>query len=223
MHRAPSPEAYSGFLPNLAYDLAFLKALNLSSLDSLVIDEADLILSYGHDQDMRSVLSAENAYLPTVFQSFLMSATMTKDVEALKGLVLRNPAILSLEEDEDEARNLVQYAARYDISKPPPACSIGQLPSAWVCRNMERVLHRCATLVRPSRHLSTSVLHTRGHLCLLLAAGSKQPSDIDAYRDISNRSLHFHNVIKPSLWLSICVVNLWASLPPWRQRVPLGN
>jgi ATP-dependent RNA helicase DDX56/DBP9 len=89
-------------------------------LDSLVIDEADLILSYGHDQDMRSVLSAENAYLPTVFQSFLMSATMTKDVEALKGLVLRNPAILRLEEDEDEARNLVQYAARYDVSKSPP-------------------------------------------------------------------------------------------------------
>lgn len=130
MHRAPFPEPYSGFLLNLAYLLAFLKALNLSFLDSLVIDEADLILSYGHDQDMRSVLSAENAYLPTVFQSFLMSATMTKDVEALKGLVLRNPAILRLEEDEDEARNLVQYAARYDVSKSPPACSTAQLPSA---------------------------------------------------------------------------------------------
>src|SRR5258706_3738904 len=174
--RAPSPEPYSGFLLNLAYDLAFLKALNLSSLDSLVIDEADLILSYGHDQDMRSVLSAENAYLPTVFQSFLMSATMTKDVEALKGLVLRNPAILRLEEDEDEARNLVQYAARYDVSKLPPACSIAPLPSAWVLRDTKRVLHRCATLAHPSRQLSTSrnlVLHARGHLCLLLAAGSK--------------------------------------------------
>ena len=105
-------------LLNLIYDLTFLKALNLSTLDSLAIDEADLILSYGHDQDMRSILSAENAYLPTVFQSFLMSATMTKDVEALKGLVLRNPAILRLEEDEDEARNLMQYAVRYDVSKP---------------------------------------------------------------------------------------------------------
>jgi superfamily II DNA/RNA helicase len=124
MHLATSPDTFFGFLLNLVYvyDLAFLKALNLSSLDSLVIDEADLILSYGHDQDMRSILSAENAYLPTVFQSFLMSATMTKDVEALKGLVLRNPAILRLEEDEDEARNLVQYAARYDVSRPPPAC-----------------------------------------------------------------------------------------------------
>jgi ATP-dependent RNA helicase DDX56/DBP9 len=54
-----------------------------------VIDEADLILSYGHDEDVRQILSGN--YLPKVFQSFLMSATMTKDVEALKGLVLRNP------------------------------------------------------------------------------------------------------------------------------------
>ena len=54
-----------------------------------MIDEADLILSYGHNEDMRQILSGN--YLPKVFQSFLMSATMTKDVEALKGLVLRNP------------------------------------------------------------------------------------------------------------------------------------
>jgi ATP-dependent RNA helicase DDX56/DBP9 len=54
-----------------------------------VIDEADLILSYGHDADVRNILSGE--FLPKVYQSFLMSATMTKDVETLKGLVLRSP------------------------------------------------------------------------------------------------------------------------------------
>lgn len=68
-------------------------------------------------------------YLPKVYQSFLMSATMTKDVEQLKGLVLRNPvravallhgfiylirlqAILRLEEDEDDSAQLSQYAVR---------------------------------------------------------------------------------------------------------------
>lgn len=65
------------------------KALSLSSLESLSIDEADLILSYGHDQDVRQIFS-EN-FLPKVFQSFLMSATMTEDVEMLKSLTLRNP------------------------------------------------------------------------------------------------------------------------------------
>jgi ATP-dependent RNA helicase DDX56/DBP9 len=92
------------------------------------VDEADLILSYGHDADIRAILGG--GYLPKIFQSFLMSATMTEDVEVLKGLTLRNPvslyiyiytilqilshsqAILRLEEDEDEAANLVQYSVQ---------------------------------------------------------------------------------------------------------------
>jgi superfamily II DNA/RNA helicase len=65
------------------------QALSLSSLDSLVIDEADLILSYGHDEDVRHIFNGQ--FLPNVFQSFLMSATMTEDVELLKGMALRNP------------------------------------------------------------------------------------------------------------------------------------
>ena len=58
-------------------------------MESLVIDEADLILSYGHDEDIRQIFNGN--YLPKIFQSLLMSATMTEDVEQLKGLTLRNP------------------------------------------------------------------------------------------------------------------------------------
>jgi ATP-dependent RNA helicase DDX56/DBP9 len=108
--------------------MSITKALSLPALDSLVIDEADLILSYGHDEDVRQIFSG--GFLPKVYQSFLMSATMTEDVETLKGLALRNPvssiyvcstfcslttsqAILKLEEDEDEAAYLSQYSVRY--------------------------------------------------------------------------------------------------------------
>jgi ATP-dependent RNA helicase DDX56/DBP9 len=70
------------------------KVLIVTSLDTLVIDEADLVLSYGHDEDIRQIFSG--TYLPKVFQSFLMSATMTEDVQVLKGLALRNPVRLSL-------------------------------------------------------------------------------------------------------------------------------
>ena len=69
------------------------KTLSLPSLESLVIDEADLILSYGHDEDIRNIFSG--SFLPKVYQSFLMSATMTEDVEMLKGLALRNPVCLN--------------------------------------------------------------------------------------------------------------------------------
>ncbi|PFH51963.1 hypothetical protein AMATHDRAFT_141366 [Amanita thiersii Skay4041] len=94
--------------PSRALSLLQSKALSVSSLDSLVIDEADLILSYGHDEDVRQIFNG--TYLPKIYQSFLMSATMTEDVEVLRGLTLRNPAILKLEEDEDEAARLTQYA-----------------------------------------------------------------------------------------------------------------
>ena len=78
--------------PSRALALLQSKAISLSSLESLVIDEADLILSYGHDEDVRQIFNG--AYLPKVYQSFLMSATMTEDVEMLKGLALRNPVRL---------------------------------------------------------------------------------------------------------------------------------
>ncbi|KAG8854584.1 ATP-dependent DNA/RNA helicase [Tulasnella sp. 330] len=82
------------------------KTISLSRLETFVIDEADLILSYGHDEDVRSIL--DGSYLPKVYQSLLMSATMTEDVAALKGLVLRKPAILRLEEGEEDS-TLSQY------------------------------------------------------------------------------------------------------------------
>ncbi|TEB36730.1 ATP-dependent RNA helicase dbp9 [Coprinellus micaceus] len=96
--------------PSRALTLVQSKALSLGCVESLVIDEADLILSYGHDEDVRQLFSG--SFLPQVYQSFLMSATMTEDVEMLKGLTLRNPVILKLEEDEDEAALLTQYAVR---------------------------------------------------------------------------------------------------------------
>ncbi|GAA5890124.1 hypothetical protein JCM6882_009234 [Rhodosporidiobolus microsporus] len=94
--------------------LAHLRSetLHLEHLDYLVIDEADLILSYGHSSDdIRSILSGP-WNLPKVYQSFLMSATLTGEVEELKGVVLRNPVVLKLEEDENELANLSQYCVR---------------------------------------------------------------------------------------------------------------
>ncbi|KAF9218629.1 DEAD-domain-containing protein [Gyrodon lividus] len=96
--------------PSRALGLLQSKTLSLSFLESLVIDEADLILSYGHDEDVRQIFGG--AYFPKVYQSFLMSATMTDDVETLKGLALRSPVILKMEEGEDEAALLTQYSVR---------------------------------------------------------------------------------------------------------------
>ena len=91
--RAPSIKGASDCPPCNSRH-TYQQTLALSSLESLVIDEADLILSYGHDEDMRQFFGG--GHLPNIYQSFLMSATMTDDVETLKGLALRNPVRSSL-------------------------------------------------------------------------------------------------------------------------------
>ncbi|XP_053978032.1 probable ATP-dependent RNA helicase DDX56 [Hylaeus volcanicus] len=77
--------------------LQHLKAGNMKlkrSLETLIIDEADLIFSFGYEDEIKGVLQ----YLPNVYQAALASATLSEDVVTLKKLVLHNPAILKLEE-----------------------------------------------------------------------------------------------------------------------------
>ncbi|KAJ1938043.1 ATP-dependent DNA/RNA helicase, partial [Linderina pennispora] len=84
------------------------KSTSLETLETLVIDEADLVLSFGYEEDIRGIL----AHLPKIYQSMLMSATLNKGVESLKKLILTKPAILRLEDDKEESSSLVQYVVR---------------------------------------------------------------------------------------------------------------
>ncbi|KAJ2438376.1 ATP-dependent DNA/RNA helicase, partial [Coemansia sp. RSA 2337] len=60
------------------------KSIVLSqSLDTLVIDEADLVLSFGYEDDIKGIVS----HLPKIHQSMLLSATLNKGVESLKRLI----------------------------------------------------------------------------------------------------------------------------------------
>jgi ATP-dependent RNA helicase DDX56/DBP9 len=83
-------------------------ALSLDNLAHLVIDEADLVLSYGYDDDLQNVAKI----MPKGVQTILMSATLTSEVETLKGLFCRNPAVLELEEAENDGEGVSQYVVR---------------------------------------------------------------------------------------------------------------
>ena len=82
-------------------------ALDLSKLAHLVVDEADLILSYGYEQDLRGFSGA----LPDLTQIFLMSATLAKETEMLKGLFCSDPLLLTIDDEEDE-KPISQYAVK---------------------------------------------------------------------------------------------------------------
>jgi len=83
-------------------------ALSLEHLAHLVIDESDLVLSYGYDEDLQNV----SKIMPKGVQTILMSATLTSEVETLKGLFCRNPTVLKLEEAETEGEGVSQFVVK---------------------------------------------------------------------------------------------------------------
>merc|ERR1711977_247845 len=83
-------------------------AFSLDNLAHLVIDEADLVLSYGYDEDLQNVAKI----MPKGVQTILMSATLTSEVETLKGLFCRDPVVLKLEEAEAEGEGVSQFVVK---------------------------------------------------------------------------------------------------------------
>jgi ATP-dependent RNA helicase DDX56/DBP9 len=72
-----------------------------ASVETVVVDEADLVLSFGHEKALREIIAG----LPKIYQGFLMSATLSEDVDSIKKMFLNSPVILKLEEDEDVGVN----------------------------------------------------------------------------------------------------------------------
>lgn len=83
-------------------------ALSLDNLSHLVIDEADLVLSYGYDEDIQTLEKA----IPRGVQTFLMSATLTAEVDTLKGLFCRSPVILKLDDKEEQGSEVSQFVVK---------------------------------------------------------------------------------------------------------------
>lgn len=83
-------------------------ALSLDRLAHLVIDEADLVLSYGYDDDLQSISKS----IPKGIQAFLMSATLSNDVDDLKGLFCRDPVLLELDEKDEDQGKVSQYIVK---------------------------------------------------------------------------------------------------------------
>lgn len=85
--------------PGRLLDLLDKNAIQLNQLETLVLDEADKLLSLGFSEELARVFSQ----LPNQRQTALFSATFGDDVSALAGKVLRQPLDISLQESTDKA------------------------------------------------------------------------------------------------------------------------
>ncbi|CAN3359174.1 ATP-dependent RNA helicase Dbp9p [Diutina catenulata] len=79
------------------------------TVSMLVIDEVDLVLSYGYMEDLQTL---SNDWLPIKknLQTFLMSATINDDVNELKARFCSKPAVVKVNDDVAQT-NLVQFYA----------------------------------------------------------------------------------------------------------------
>ena len=79
--------------PGRLLDLMGQRAVNLSSIEILVLDEADRMFDMGFLPAIRRILAA----LPTPRQTLLFSATMPSEVRSLANELLRRPVTVDLE------------------------------------------------------------------------------------------------------------------------------
>jgi len=79
------------------------------SVQLLVVDEADLLLSYGYGDDIAAI----GAALPPAVQTLLLSATISPDLDAIRALFLHNPETIDVEDEASASGpNLKQFWLR---------------------------------------------------------------------------------------------------------------
>jgi len=90
--------------PGRLLELVDSKAVHLSDIDTLVLDEADKMLNMGFREEMSLIFKL----LPKKRQNLLFSATLNEDVTKINQLLLRDPLIIKTEKEEDNFDKIQQ-------------------------------------------------------------------------------------------------------------------
>ncbi|MFT7298575.1 MAG: ATP-dependent RNA helicase RhlE [Sphingobacteriales bacterium] len=97
--------------PGRLLELVEHKAVHLGEIETLVLDEADKMLNLGFKEEMNRIF----ALLPKKRQNLLFSATLSKDVNNITQLILNNPEVVKIAEEEDNIDLIKQTA--YHVSE----------------------------------------------------------------------------------------------------------
>lgn len=102
--------------PGRLLDLIEHKAVHLSEVETLVLDEADKMLNLGFQEEVNKLL----AMLPAWRQNLLFSATLSQDVEDLITKLLRDPVRITVQEEATVPELIKQVAYQVDPEKKGP-------------------------------------------------------------------------------------------------------
>lgn len=99
--------------PGRLLDLFEHKALKLSEVKTLVLDEADKLLELGFQEELSKILAS----LPSTRQNLFLSATRPKSIESLAQSLLNNPHEIRIESATPQPAVIDQRAIYTDTSK----------------------------------------------------------------------------------------------------------
>lgn len=128
--------------PGRLLDLIEQKAVNLSGVETLVLDEADKMLNAGFKKDMNKIFDL----LPQKRQNLLFSATLTDDVSNINQILLHDPVIIKIEPEKEDI-DLIKQSA-YFVSEYWKGPLLRQLIKS---KDMKQVLIFTSSVARAER------------------------------------------------------------------------
>ena len=120
------------------YHLKETSCLNVSKVGFFVLDEADKLLSMGFEKSIREILDLMDKHSSVKRQSVLLSATLSKDVENLASLSLRDHVFVDTSKNDDLKNKSNGYVvpsslAQYFVTVPAKLRLVTLL--CFICEN----------------------------------------------------------------------------------------
>src|SRR3989441_5735980 len=160
--------------PGRLLDLTERGAVNLSTIEVLVLDEADRMLDMGFLPAIRRVL----AMLPTKRQTLLFSATMSASIEQLARSTMKEPTLIEVNQ-RGQAATMVEQTAYHVEQHSKTALLLELLEKER--EPFERVL--VFTRTRRGAERLSHILRARDHSVNRIHADRTQPQRETALRD----------------------------------------
>lgn len=102
--------------PGRLLELLSSNAVHLSAIETLILDEADKMLNLGFKEDMDKIISL----LPQKRQNILFSATLSKDLQNIHQLLLKEPTVIEIGAEEYSLDLIKQVAYIVSNEKKGP-------------------------------------------------------------------------------------------------------
>jgi len=127
-------------------DLIEQKNINLTKVDTLVLDEADSMLDMGFVSDIEFIMQN----LPSLSQTILCSATLGPNIKKFSNQILKNPKVIELKTNDRVNKKIEQIAYPVSVDK-----KLEMLSYLIGSKNMHQVLVFCKT-----KQLADEIAHT---------------------------------------------------------------